>query len=1123
MKSGASPDPPHPSDQIVPVPTRHHPVLESLLSTPLLEELQARLPERGQGLTVGGNVGSAGSALAAALHQVHPKRIFVAVARDPDQAARIEADLESLLGGGVPHLFPQDETRFYSDEEPDPRIAGLRVEAVEALLGGRSRIFVTTTRALQERMGMPDRLAQLRLELEVGDEIGFSLLVEELEALGYRRAPLVQEAGEFAVRGGLVDVFSLGIPDPVRMEFWGDEISSIRPFEVSDQRSTGEIEAVHILPAAFRKTSDSGRTVSRSFLEVLPLDTVVLGFGGAHWEHAFQRNWSRAWTLRAERAEEQADLPPPEEILLPADEALEGMRGRPLLRILEDPDQEWSLGVTTPPPFERNMARLSAFLREEAARGARTLVLCDNEGQVERLEELLSDSFGGRPPPGVQVGVGSVEAGFRIASDPPLNVLTDHEIFQRSRRIRSGRRFQGAMALESVAQLSPGDYVVHMDHGIGRFQGLERIEVGGEDLEVLAIEYTDQEILRVPVYRLDLVERWVGPSDDAEPPSVHRIGGKRWKTLKRKTEEAVERMTQELLELYAERELAEGFSFSPDSKWQKEMEAAFLYEDTPDQRRATEEVKKDMESPRPMDRLVCGDVGFGKTEVAIRAAFKAIQDGKQVAVLAPTTILVEQHGRTFGERLADFPVRIEALSRFRTAREQEEIRLALERGEVDLVIGTHRLLSEDIRFRELGLLIVDEEQRFGVRHKERLKQLRASVDVLTLTATPIPRTLQLSLAGVRNLSLIRTPPRDRLAVITQSIPWSEGLLSEVIGRELDRGGQVFFLHNRVDTIHNVAARVERMAPEARVGVAHGQMQARPLDEVMHAFIHGELDVLVCSSIIENGLDVPNANTLIVDQADRFGLAQLYQIRGRVGRSDRRAYCYLVVPDRMTPDARQRIQVLERYTDLGSGYEVALRDLEIRGAGHLLGSDQSGFAQAVGMDTYLRLLESAVRRLRRGPGVSEAFPEPEVVLPGSAYIPDNYVSDSGQKLHLYRRLSKLEDRGEVERLREEMTDRYGPIPEEVERLVDAHLLRLLGRDLGIERVFVRGRDARLTFRAAANPRMTALEAPFRDRQIEVTIKRMAPLALALKQVGTEPLTRTLIRALDRLVGEEARAA
>jgi transcription-repair coupling factor (superfamily II helicase) len=1105
------------------VPTREHAVVDAVCSTAAYRSLARALPGPGEHAAVGGAVGSAGAALVAALHGAHPRRIFVLVTRTPDEAARLEADLVALLGSEAAQLHPQGETRFYGEEESDPRIRGLRVESVEALLSGRSRLFVTTPRALQERVDMPDRLTRLRLELEAGDEVGVSLLAEELEAMGFERTGLVEEVGQFAVRGGIVDLFSLGQPDPVRIEFWGDEITSIRYFDVADQRSSREVRAVQLLPAGFRGgADDDGPGAPRSLLEILPAETLFVGIGGAHWTEELARNWSEARRIRADRQEGGESLPAPDRILLPPDQAAARLRRHPVLRIVGDPDAELTLEAERPPAIERKMDRLLAFLREASAGGARTIILCDNEGQVERLEEILVETGS---LPGVQVGLGALDGGFLLAgAEPPLNVLTDHEIFRRSRKVRTGRRFKGAVALESLAQLQAGDYVVHMDHGIGLFRGLEKIEVGGESFEGLAVEYAGGEILRVPVYRLDLLERWVGDDDGRDPPSVHRIGGRKWKTLRRKTEEAVERMTRELVELYAEREMAEGFAFSSDTRWQREMEASFLYEDTPDQRAATRQVKKDMEAPRPMDRLICGDVGFGKTEVAVRAAFKAVQDGKQVAVLAPTTILVEQHHRTFEERLADYPVNVTALSRFRTQREQEEILGGLERGEVDVVIGTHRLLSGDVRFQALGLLVVDEEQRFGVKHKERLKKLRASVDVLTLTATPIPRTLQLSLGGLRDLSLIRTPPRDRLAIATQCIPWSDGLLAEILARELDRGGQVFFLHNRVETIETVANRVERLAPPgARIAVAHGQMRAGPLEDVMAAFIREEIDVLVCSSIIENGLDVPNANTLIVDRADHFGLAQLYQIRGRVGRSDRRAYCYLVVPEDVTEEARQRLRVLEHYTELGSGYEVALRDLEIRGAGNLLGADQSGFAHAVGMNTYLRLVEDAVRRLKHADGGPARFPEPEVSLAGSAYIPEGYVSDPGQKLHLYRRLSKLEERAEVERLREELEDRYGPLPEEVERLLDAHLLRLLGRELGIERVFVRGGEGRITFRAAANPRLAALEGPFRDRQVEVGVRRLAPLSLSLVRIGPEPLTRTLIRALDELVKQRARAA
>ncbi len=1096
------------------MPEHFEPILEAVASCPAFRSLEATLPGPGETYVLGGAAGSAGTVVAAQLHRSFPDRVLVLVAADPASAAAAEADLETLLGPGEPHLYPQREALPYESTEPHLEIGGLRVEAVEALFSGRTRMLVTTPRALQERAPVPDRLTELRMTLEVGDAPGLGELVRRLEARGFERVPLVEEVGQLAVRGGIVDLFSFGSPEPVRIEFWGDEIESIRFFEILDQRSTRDAEVVHVLPVDFRRGDGSQELVNRSLLELLPSQALLIGLGSHDRDAEARRTWEQVRRIHEERHQQGQDPPPPEELFLPPEVLAAQLDALPRVDILREGEADAVLGAAPPPAVERDMERLDALLREGAAGGQRCLILCDNEGQLQRLEEIL-----GTLPPGARLAVGSLDGGFDLdCSDPPLRVLTDHEIFRRSRRIRRSRRFRGAVALESLAQLTPGDYVVHMDHGVGRFQGLEQIEVAGEELEALAIEYADGEVLRLPVYRIDLVERWVGESDDSDPPRVHRIGGKRWKRLKKRTEDAIEKMTAELLELYARRETARGFAYSSDSRWQKEMESSFLYEDTPDQRKAAEDVKRDMESTEPMDRLVCGDVGYGKTEVAIRAAFKAVQDGRQVAVLAPTTILVEQHRHTFEERLADYPVRVGALSRFRTAKERRELLEGLGTGEVDIVIGTHRLLSPDVEFKELGLLVIDEEQRFGVRHKERLKQLRASVDVLTLTATPIPRTLYLSLSGVRDLSLIRTPPRDRMPIITHVLPWSDQILGEAVQRELDRGGQVFFLHNRVETIHTAAEKVRKLVPGARVEVAHGQMGAKALDEVMRAFVDGEVDVLACSSIIENGLDVPNANTLLVDRADRFGLSQLYQIRGRVGRSDRRAYCYLVVPPDVSEDAERRLKVLEHYTELGSGYSVALRDLELRGAGNLLGAEQSGFAHAVGIDTYLRLLEETVRRMREGPEKKE-YPAPEISLAGSAYLPDDYVSDPGQKLHLYRRLSKMQHSAEVDGLRQELDDRFGPLPPEVERLLDATLLRLAGRALGVDRILVRGEKARLNFRSAVVPRLAVFEKPFKDLQIDVEVKRMSPLSLVLRQAGPEPLTRTLIRALARLAERE----
>jgi transcription-repair coupling factor (superfamily II helicase) len=746
------------------------------------------------------------------------------------------------------------------------------------------------------------------------------------------------------------------------------------------------------------------------------------------------------------------------------------------------------------------------------------LILCDNQGQLERLQELLDEFKVARY---TELGIGSLAGGF-VLSDarPTLRLLTDHEIFRRTRRLRRRRRFRGGAALESIAALKPGDYVVHMDHGIGQFRRMEQVRVGEEEFETLVIEYAGGELLRVPVHRVDLIERWVSDSDEpGAAPRVHRIGGKEWSRARQKTQKAIQEMTAELLELYAARSAEQGFSFGPDSRWQREMESAFLFEDTPDQRQATEDVKKDMESPRPMDRLICGDVGYGKTEIAIRAAFKAVQDGKQVAVLVPTTILAEQHLHTFSERLADFPVRIEALSRFRTAKEQAEVLKRLEEGTVDITIGTHRLLSPDVTFRDLGMLVIDEEQRFGVKHKEILKQLRKTVDVLTLTATPIPRTLHFSLLGLRDMTLIQTPPRDRQPVITHVLPWADAIIEDAIRRELDRGGQVFFVHNRVETIGAVAQRVQRLVPDAAIGIAHGQMREKELEAVMTRFLDGEVDVLVATAIIESGLDVPRANTLIVNRADQFGLSQLYQIRGRVGRSHHRAFCYLLIPDEVQEDAERRLRVLEHYTELGSGYRIALKDLELRGAGNILGAEQSGFVHAVGLDTYLRLLDDTIKQLK-GNGKQPGKGMAEVSVDGAALIPDAYVADEAQKLHFYRRLAREETVDGVDAMRRELRDRYGPLPEEVETLLATQSLRLVGGELGIERILVRPWDVRLNFRTGVVPRMSALQKTLTRYQFAVDVRRPLPLSLTLARHGTEPIIHTIVAALRDLAADPA---
>jgi transcription-repair coupling factor (superfamily II helicase) len=713
---------------------------------------------------------------------------------------------------------------------------------------------------------------------------------------------------------------------------------------------------------------------------------------------------------------------------------------------------------------------------------------------------------------------GAGEAGGLIAPEQPgLRVMTDHEIFRRARRIRRARRYASGAALESLTALKAGDYVVHLEHGIGIYRGIEQMFVRESTIEVAVIEYEGGDRLNVPLYRIDQIERYRSAgttSEDSPPPRLHRLGGKRWATQRDRTRAALQEMTLELLDLYARRRMASKAPTLADTPWQRQLESSFLFEDTPDQRKATVEVKQDMELPRPMDRLLVGDVGYGKTEIAVRAAFKAVQSAKQVAVLVPTTILAEQHGRTFGERLADFPIRVETMSRFRTAKEQAAVLADLKAKKVDIVIGTHRLLSPDVAFGDLGLIVVDEEHRFGVKHKERLKHLRLETDVLTLTATPIPRTLHQSLAGLRDMTLIQTAPRDRSPVLTFVEPWDDGLIEEGIARELDRGGQVFFVHNRIETIMGVQDHLQRIAPRARMAVAHGQMRERDLEDVMRRFVAGEVDVLVSTMIVESGLDVPNANTMFVNRADHFGLAQLYQLRGRVGRSHRRAYCYLLVPETVDLEAEQRLQVLEHHTELGSGYRVALKDLELRGAGNLLGPEQSGFVQAVGFELYLRMLDETVNRLMRSDTAPRLVPS-DVSLDTPTFIPDDYIPIQEAKLDIYRRVGTAIEPTVIEAIRSELRDRFGPPPASAEAFLGSALLRILGGRLGIDGVLVRGNEARITFRETAAPRLKGLTAAFHEVQFQADVRRTHPLSLKLTRLGGAGILDGLVRALRSL--------
>jgi len=1079
-------------------------VLDAFERTPAVRELAERLPSRGAALRLGGLPGSSGAVLAAWLAGRFPQRLLAVVAPTPGDAERWLTDLAHLTDEGVA-LYPQREA--LGEEEPHYEIAGERAETIEALLQGRLRILVTTARATAERTLVPAALERLRLRLAPGERRPPGDVARTLERMGYRRVPTVTEVAEFSGRGGILDVYGFGMAAPARLEWWGDDISSIRGFDLTTQRSLQELTEITVLPVstdAVKEESDAKVPTSRlTLLDLLPSDTLILEEASGPDRDEVRRAWNEA-EHHLDVARRLGEEVPSRDAILVTPEAWEARLGGFPRLLLRDEQVDLQLGFFPPEKVDRDLNRLRALLAGTPS----TLILCDNEGQLERLEELLDE--GGRGQTRATLAVGALDGGFVM---PLLRVMTDHEIFRRARRLRRSRRYRQAAPSAATGTLTVGDYVVHLDHGIGVYRGIDTITAGEATLEVAIVEYEGGDRLNVPLYRLDQLERYRASGEDGDrpPPRLHRLGGSSWQRVREKTRVAIRHMAGELLDLYARRAVTGGYGFPPDTRWQRELESSFLYEDTPDQRKATEEVKADMERPRPMDRLLVGDVGYGKTEIAVRAAFKAVQGGKQVALLVPTTILAEQHGRTFMERLADFPVKVEVLSRFRTAREQKAALERLASGSTDIVIGTHRLLSRDVQFHDLGLLIVDEEHRFGVRHKERLKALRLSVDVLTLTATPIPRTLHLSLAGLRDLTLIETPPRDRSAILTFVEPWDDGLLDEAFAREIDRGGQVFVVHNRIETIDTIAARVRALAPRARVGVAHGQMAAEQLETVMQQFVAAEVDILVSTMIVESGLDVPNANTMVVRDAHRFGLAQLYQLRGRVGRSHRRAYCYLLVPDTIDADAEERLKVLEHHTELGAGYRIALKDLEIRGAGNLLGAEQSGHAQAVGFDLYMRWLEETVRSLR-GQGTVEQPAPPDVVLDRPAHLPDHFVPDDDAKLDLYRRLARASSSGDIDGLRDELRERFGPLPPEAEMLLDMARLRVLGAALGLQHVLVRGDEARLTFRAGTAPRLAGLTTALDDVQLAADVRRAVPLSLRLMRLGGEPLVPALVRAL-----------
>ncbi|MEN9507993.1 MAG: transcription-repair coupling factor [Gemmatimonadota bacterium] len=1097
-------------------------LLDALAGVPAFARVLSSLPGAGASLRLGGLAGSADAVLVAALARAVPQRLIVVVADQLGEAERWLADLQSLVDDVPVALYPPREG--FGEVEPHAEVAGERVETLERLGRSGVRILLTTARAVLERTALPKALAGARLELRKGDERRLEDLAAHLESIGFERVPMVEDVAQFSVRGGIFDIYSFGMADPVRLEFWGDEIVELRHFDLNTQRSTREADVALVLPVDGKVGSDEASDERVTLPDLWPADSLVIVPAGSSVLPELTRTWDEA-AHHIELARRRGEEFVHRELLFEAPPVMASRLARfGAVRFNPPPQRaasanaadltptgpEPDIAFPTRPP--ETISRDLRVLRRLQRDGLSTLILCDNAGQAERLEELLGEDG----PVAADLAIGVLGGGFVVPN--VVRVLTDHEIFRRERRLRRARKYGTGAAFDALGALKPGDYVVHLEHGIGIYRGIEKMFVRESTIEVAVVEYEGGDRLNVPLYSIGQIERYRSAgdvSDDLPPPRLHKLGGSKWKAQRDKTRMAILEMTQELLQLYAQRKVATRPAHGADGAWQRQLESSFLFEDTPDQRKATEDVKRDLEGERPMDRLLVGDVGYGKTEIAIRAAFKAVQSGRQVAVLVPTTILAEQHARSFGDRLADFPVTVEVMSRFQTAKEQAAVIDKLKKKQIDIVIGTHRLLSPDVAFADLGLIIVDEEHRFGVKHKERLKQLKLSTDVLTLTATPIPRTLHQSLAGLRDLTLMQTPPRDRSPVLTFVEPFDDGLIEEAISRELDRGGQVFFVHNRIETIQAIADHLQRLVPRAKVAVGHGQMKERELETVMRQFVEGEVDILVSTLIVESGLDVPNANTMFVNRADHLGLAQLYQLRGRVGRSHRRAYCFLLVPDQVDEDAERRLAVLEHHTELGAGYRVALKDLELRGAGNLLGPEQSGFVHAVGFDLYLRLLDETVRQLVDN-GAGKAWIPSDVTLDFPSYLPDEYIGSQDAKLDIYRRLTALRDPAGIEALRTEVRDRFGALPAPAQALFGSAALRVLGASLGIDGVLVRASEARVTFRADAVPRLKGLSAAFHDVQFQVDVRRAQPLALKLTRLGGAEMLEGLIRALKALV-------
>ena len=992
--------------------------------------------------------------------------VHVFVAEDRDAAAYLLNDFYNLLDERQVYFFPSSWKRSAAYGAEDAQGVVQRtatMHAVRTFTGKGYLVVCTCPEALAERVADAEALQRETITVRVGDRISIEVLEQALVDASFTRVDFVYEPGQYSVRGGIVDVFSYSESKPYRLDFFGDEVDSIRRFNISSQLSSDRLERVEIIPDLNAGTPAAAKVSFARFA----------GAEASWWFYDADFVLRRVNDIRRRTL---SDMEHPDEIdsLLTSRNSLVADLSGSRIFLLRDnlPERPAAATVkfaTSPQPkFNKNFEMLADDMIRGALRGYDTYILSENKAQVERLENIFHQI--GRGQAVVRSLSTTLHEGF-VDNDLKLCLYTDHQIFDRYQRYRiNGEiRRDEQMTVAELNQLRPGDYVVHIDHGVGRFDGLVKIAAGdGRMQEAIKLVYKDGDVLFVNVHSLHRISRY--KSGDGEPPKVYKLGNGAWQKLKNATKKAVKDISRELIALYAKRKASKGYAFSHDSYLQHELEASFRWEDTPDQQSATAAIKKDMESDQPMDRLVCGDVGFGKTEVAIRAAFKAAVDGKQVAVLVPTTILALQHYRSFTERLRDFPVRVEYINRTKSTKEVSQIREDLASGKIDILIGTHKILGKQIVFRDLGLLIIDEEQKFGVAAKEKLTEMSVSVDTLTLTATPTPRTLQFSLMGSRDLSVISTPPPNRQPILTESHVFSEEIIRDAVEAELARGGQVYFVHNRVEDLPALQGLITRLCPKARVAVGHGKMPAEQLEKLIMDFIYGEFDVLVSTTIVENGIDIPNANTIIVDNAQNFGLSDLHQLRGRVGRSNQKGYCYLLSPpdELLSSDARRRLRAIEEFSDLGSGFNIAMQDLDIRGAGNLLGAEQSGFIADIGFETYQKIMNEAVAELRAEglhvPGLSDG--EQEVVeqmrfiddahidIEVEAALPDAYVSQQAERLKLYRELDSTKDEEALQAFESRLADRFGPLPRAAKELLNVVRLRWEAIRLGMERVKVK---------------------------------------------------------------------